>query len=40
MPKRVLVVDDERALKVFMKAFLEVAGHVCVLAGDGEEAVA
>jgi CheY-like chemotaxis protein/anti-sigma regulatory factor (Ser/Thr protein kinase) len=39
-PRRILVVDDDRALRHAMSTLLEGAGHIVSQAGDGPEALA
>lgn len=36
---RILIVDDERDLRIIFKRFLEVDGYICQTAGTGEEAL-
>lgn len=37
MPKRILVIEDEEAIRKVLRAFLEDAGYRVILAGDGME---
>jgi DNA-binding response OmpR family regulator len=37
-PERILIVDDERAIRELMRRVLETSGYVCVTAASGEEA--
>ena len=39
-PRRILVVDDDRALRHALSTFLEEAGHIVLQASDGPEALA
>lgn len=39
VPRRILVVDDDRALRHALSTLLEEAGHIVLQAGDGPEAL-
>ena len=39
-PRRILVVDDDRALRHALSTLLEEAGHIVLQASDGPEALA